>query len=232
MADLERDQLPAALQLRPDIASVVIGVNDTLRPNFDAARIGDLWPYYTNIGISSDGQVVGTGYDGSGYTYSADALAAAGLTPGAALTVGGVGYTWPDVPPGQADSIEADGQTIPVAFPAGTTTIGLLGSAIDAGAAGATGTLTVTYTDGSTQQIPIAFSDWTLGAGADQLLPSDTIVATTPYRNRTSGITQPVTTYVYATSAALQPGKTVASVTLPTASGGDIGVFAIGSGTG
>jgi len=200
--------------------------------NVDVAKTGDIWPYYTNIGISSDGQVVGTGYDGSGYTYSANALATAGLTPGAALTVGGVGYTWPDVPPGQADSIEADGQTIPVAFPAGTTTIGLLGSAIDAGASGATGTLTVTYTDGSTQQIPIAFSDWTLGAGADNLLPSDTIVATTPYRNRTSGITQPVTTYVYATSAALQPGKTVASVTLPTASGGDIGVFAIGSATG
>jgi lysophospholipase L1-like esterase len=40
MADLERDQLPAALQLRPDVASVVIGVNDTLRPNFDPDRIG------------------------------------------------------------------------------------------------------------------------------------------------------------------------------------------------
>jgi lysophospholipase L1-like esterase len=39
-ADLERDQLPAALQLRPDVASVVIGVNDTLRPNFDPDRIG------------------------------------------------------------------------------------------------------------------------------------------------------------------------------------------------
>jgi len=39
MADLERDQLPRALALRPDIASVVIGVNDTLRPNFDPARI-------------------------------------------------------------------------------------------------------------------------------------------------------------------------------------------------
>jgi lysophospholipase L1-like esterase len=38
MADLERDQLPAALQLRPDVASVVIGVNDTLRANFDAER--------------------------------------------------------------------------------------------------------------------------------------------------------------------------------------------------
>ncbi len=39
MADLEHDQLPRALQLRPDIASVVIGVNDTLRPNFDPDRI-------------------------------------------------------------------------------------------------------------------------------------------------------------------------------------------------
>ena len=39
MADLELDQLPAALQLRPDVASVVIGVNDTLRPNFEPDRI-------------------------------------------------------------------------------------------------------------------------------------------------------------------------------------------------
>jgi len=38
--DVERDQLPRALQLRPDVASVVVGVNDTLRPNFDAERIG------------------------------------------------------------------------------------------------------------------------------------------------------------------------------------------------
>ena len=35
IADVERDQLPRALQLRPDVASVVVGVNDTLRPNFD-----------------------------------------------------------------------------------------------------------------------------------------------------------------------------------------------------
>ncbi len=41
MADLERDQLPAALQLRPDVASVIIGINDTLRPNFDPDRLAD-----------------------------------------------------------------------------------------------------------------------------------------------------------------------------------------------
>jgi lysophospholipase L1-like esterase len=38
--DVERVQLPQALQLRPDVASVVVGVNDTLRPNFDPQRIG------------------------------------------------------------------------------------------------------------------------------------------------------------------------------------------------
>jgi lysophospholipase L1-like esterase len=41
MADLERDQLPVALQLRPDVASVVIGINDTLRPNFDTERLAE-----------------------------------------------------------------------------------------------------------------------------------------------------------------------------------------------
>ena len=38
-ADVERDQLPRALRLRPDIASVVVGVNDTLRTSFDIPQI-------------------------------------------------------------------------------------------------------------------------------------------------------------------------------------------------
>src|SRR5215469_2488216 len=38
-SDVERDQLPRALRLRPDIASVVVGVNDTLRTSFDVAQI-------------------------------------------------------------------------------------------------------------------------------------------------------------------------------------------------
>lgn len=38
-ADVERDQLPRALELRPDVASVVMGINDTLRARFDPARI-------------------------------------------------------------------------------------------------------------------------------------------------------------------------------------------------
>lgn len=38
-ADVERTQLPRALELRPDVASVVVGTNDTLRPGFDPACI-------------------------------------------------------------------------------------------------------------------------------------------------------------------------------------------------
>jgi lysophospholipase L1-like esterase len=37
---VESMQLPAALALRPDIASVVIGVNDTLRGGFSPSRVG------------------------------------------------------------------------------------------------------------------------------------------------------------------------------------------------
>jgi lysophospholipase L1-like esterase len=38
--DVERLQLPRALELEPDVASVVIGINDTLRGDFDAERTG------------------------------------------------------------------------------------------------------------------------------------------------------------------------------------------------
>jgi predicted alpha-1,2-mannosidase len=196
----------------------------------DVAGPGVLWPYFDAIGVPSDGQSVSDGYDGSPYAYSANALAAEGVTPGSTLTVGGVSYTWPDERPGAVDSIGAAGQVIPVSLPAGATKIGLLGSAINAGSGGVKGTLTVTYTDGTTQEIPVTFADWTLGGGAYSVPPSDTIAVATPYRELTSGISQPLKTYVYATSATLEAGKTVASVTLPGGPSGDIGIFAIGAG--
>src|SRR4029077_1146203 len=38
-ADVERSDLPRALELRPDVASVVVGINDTLRRGFDPVRV-------------------------------------------------------------------------------------------------------------------------------------------------------------------------------------------------
>ena len=40
-ADVARDQLPRALALDPDIASIVVGTNDTLRASFHPGRIAD-----------------------------------------------------------------------------------------------------------------------------------------------------------------------------------------------
>jgi lysophospholipase L1-like esterase len=39
VADVERDQLPRALELRPEVASVIVGINDTLRSSFSPRRI-------------------------------------------------------------------------------------------------------------------------------------------------------------------------------------------------
>jgi predicted alpha-1,2-mannosidase len=196
--------------------------------NVDVATPGELWPYYTNIGVSTDGGSSAADYDGDGYSYSANALAAQGVAPGATITSDGVSYTWPNVQAGQLDNIEANGQTIPLA-PTSATKIGLLGSATNAPSTGTKGTLTVTYTDGSTQQIPVNFGDWTLGAGSEQPPSGDQTIAQTTYRNADGGASnQTVNTYLFAVDGTLSAGKTVASVTLPSPDSGDFHVFAIG----
>ena len=56
-ADVERAQLPRALVLRPDVASVVVGTNDILRAGFDAAAIQDTLAHVTGS-LSAAGAVV------------------------------------------------------------------------------------------------------------------------------------------------------------------------------
>ncbi len=59
------------------------------------AAAGSFWPYFNNAGISDDGTGVAN-FDGEGYTYSTQALAAGGATAGGTITVGGIAYTWPN----------------------------------------------------------------------------------------------------------------------------------------
>jgi hypothetical protein len=78
----------------------------------------------------------------------------------------------------------------------------------------ASGTGTVGYTDGSTQQFTIGFQNWITATPAD----GSVLVATTSYFNRTtSGAAR--TPSLFAASVALQSGKTVGYVTLPDISG-------------
>src|SRR5262249_14305914 len=191
------------------------GKHRTLALNVPVAKLGDLWPYYTNAGITDDTNTNAATYDGGGWSYSAQALKAQGVTPGGTVTVHGIGYTWPNAPVATTDNIEASGQTIALAAPAHVNTIGLLGSATNAGRAGAAGTVTVRYTDGTTSQFTAALSDWTLGGGAFAPVPGNTTGVAMPYRNAGGNQRDNVKTYLFATEGHVSVAKTVASVTLP-----------------
>jgi lysophospholipase L1-like esterase len=180
--------------------------------------------YFDNIGITSDSSPGSGNIDLLANSYSYQALSAAGITPGSTITSDGLSYTWPDAAAGAPDNVVAAGQTVLLTPAAGTTTLGILGSATWGPSQG---TATITYTDGSTQTFTLAYSDWTLAGG---LLPGDTEVAQMPYRNSPSGA-QNSATYLFSTTVPLQAGKTAQSITLPADNQGQIHVFAITTGT-
>jgi predicted alpha-1,2-mannosidase len=192
------------------------------------AQPGSLQAAFDNTGVSPDTDTSVANFDGDGFSYSADALAAAGVRPGGTVTQDGINQTWPSSAVGDPDNATAHGQTIDLPTASATATkLALLGSATNGNTSG---TLTITYTDGSIQTATIGFSDWTLGAGAEQPGFSNRIVATTPYRNQTSGGNQQINTYLFATAPiALTAGKQVKTVTLPssTTGGGSIHVFSV-----
>jgi beta-glucosidase len=127
---------------------------------------------------------------------------------------------------GKADNIVARGQTVPVT--GSGTTLGFLGTG-DYGTA--SGSVTVTYTDGTTDTQSLSFADWYDAGPA----AGGSIVATAAYHNTPTGtVTHDV--HVYYASVPLVVGKTPAYVTLPDVSGPPMTnqiamhVFAIGVG--
>ncbi|MFI1095310.1 GH92 family glycosyl hydrolase [Streptomyces sp. NPDC020917] len=197
--------------------SVTVGVRGTVT-----------W-YVNNAGISADDTNPAADFDGGGWSYSAKALAAAGAVPGGTVSSGGFDFTWPQVTPGAPDNIQVGGgdQVLDVsATSQGRTKLSLLGSASDGSS---TGTVTLTYTDGTTQQAQIGFSDWTLGGGSQQPSFGNTVAVHTTYRDVMGGSVDPVGTEVFASAAiTLQDGKQLASVTLPASTdGGDMHIFAV-----
>jgi predicted alpha-1,2-mannosidase len=195
------------------------------------AQPGSIQAAFDGVATSPDSDTSVADFDGDGFAYSADALAAAGVRPGSTITEDGIDQTWPASAVGDPNSVTAHGQTIDVpAATASDTKLALLGTATNGDTSG---TLTITYTDGSTQTATIGFSDWTLGAGAESPAFANRTAVTTPYRNQTSGGNQAISTFVFSTApVALTAGKTVQSVTLPSATtgGGTIHVFSVGIG--
>ncbi len=167
---------------------------------------------FDNVGITDDsnrGPSSGfDGFDGSGTTYSAQGLAAAGLAPGASIHADGLTFTWPNVPSMQPDNTMAEGQII-----------ALSGSGSELGFVTATnnsalsGTGTVYYTDGSTSSFSLDVGNFWYPAGQNGN-PSNTQVAAVNYANYPSG-SSGHTVYVFETSVPIDSGKTVEAVALP-----------------
>ena len=169
---------------------------------------------YDNVGISLDSNQSAANFDGGGFSFSATGLANAGLTPGATVNADGLTFTWPNVAAGTPDNVLAAGQIILMTGTAGQTTLGLLGSSSNGTS---TGTIAIFYTDGTSSTATVSMNDWAGGPGN-----GDTAVATMPYRNNASG-SQSITMYIYATTVAVDPSKTVESVVLPNVNSTDSG---------
>jgi beta-galactosidase len=160
-----------------------------------------------NIGISNDSNITIQNFDGLKNSYSLQALAAAGLEPGAQFKAGGLTFTWPTVPSGSPDNVLSLGQTI---FVNGTgNMLGFVGASTHAFNGGIG---TIFYTDGTTSQFTLE-----LGNYWDTEFLQNAAVATTPYINSTgSGQNHGQTATIFYSGTPLVPGKSVLAVGLPT----------------
>ncbi|MFD4972081.1 glycoside hydrolase family 2 TIM barrel-domain containing protein [Streptomyces sp. NPDC058424] len=179
---------------------------------------------FNNVGTSPDSDPASGDFSGSHTSYSSDALAAAGLTPGATVKAAGLTFTWPDTALGRPDNVIAEGQIILVEPSPGATTLGFLGASANGGTSGP---VVITYTDGTSTTRTISFDAWQRGPSS-----GTTVAASIPYRNGKSGVLEG-STYVYAITVPIDPSRTVRTLTLPNATNGKttMHIFAVALGS-
>ncbi|WOX20784.1 NEW3 domain-containing protein [Streptomyces solicathayae] len=163
---------------------------------------------YNKVAITDESDTGAGDFDGEGNSFSAQKLAAVGLTPGASVDALGARLTWPAAAPGTKNSVASSGQAVKVSGKGGKLVF--LGSGVGYGA---TGTATVFYTDGTSTTGSIGFPNWSF---QDATAHGATLVKSTDGRNRPDGYGNAGIDYrVFAHSVALDPDKQVELVVLP-----------------
>jgi hypothetical protein len=167
-----------------------------------ASNFVNLAPNYNVLALATDNVAfAGTGIDGA-----ANGLAeaySANLT-GVQQTVAGTAFYFG--PTGVLDAVS--GQT--VTLPTGQfASLKLLATAVNGAQTGQV--FRVTYTDGTSTSVLQSLSDWFSPAN----FAGETRAQTMAYRDTGTGLIDNRTFYLYEYSIALNPAKTVASVTLP-----------------
>lgn len=171
--------------------TISLNVPLTVTPSYNASAI-----YSNGVAVPASG-----GFDGSGDAYSADLL-------GTSVTWNGIVFP---LGPANAPNAVANA-TVPL--PAGKySVLSLLGAA---SYGSQSGTLVVTYSDGTTTSFTQTFSDWTQ-TNPIVTQPGESLALAMNYFNTGSKSTyNPGFSYnLYGYSFALNPAKTLQSITLP-----------------
>ncbi len=161
----------------------------------------DLSSAFNVYGIYTDGTTYSTGgLDGSGNSYSTKLLTKLRILDLVQFKFG---------PANEPDAVGCNGQTL--ALPQGQFSgLTLLATGVQGNQSSQT--ITVNYTDGSSAQFVQSFSDWS----TPQNFPGEVEAVAMSYRNSANGSKELGTFNLYAYQFALDPTKTVQSVTLPT----------------
>jgi hypothetical protein len=166
---------------------------------------------FNDVGVSTDTNTGAADLDGSGYSFSATALANAGVMPGSTLTAGGLSFTWPTAAPGSTDNVVASGQEI--ATDSSGTTLGFLDTSTYGPVQGSG---TIVYANGTTQSFTLDTPDWYNGG-------SSGAVITMAYRNAPGNAQDNHPVYIYEQSVTLDSTSPVVGVILPNVSQGTSG---------
>ncbi|TDE11138.1 hypothetical protein [Jiangella asiatica] len=181
-----------------DVAAVSVPVN---------VAYGSLAGAFDNVGITDDANPDAGSWGRNGRSYSAQALADAGIVPGGPVIVDEAVFTWPDVPPGVPDNVQANGQLIAMAG-AGSR-LAVLGTS---DGREHEGTGTVHYSDGTSSSFDLRFQHWAY----PDLEPDPVVVM--PYINRAGVGREDRPVGLYAQSVPIDPAKEVTAVELPAIS--------------
>ena len=182
----------------PNDANVEI-LTATLLPSIPAPVSPNLSQAFNRTGIVTDGSTFSGGLDTYGDALSSNLL-------GTSVTVGGTTFNLG--PANTNNVVSATGQTI--TLPAGNdSTLDLLATAVNG--AQINQPFTVTYTDGTTATFTQSISDW----AAPQNFFGETTATTTAYRDTSGGGKQSGSYNIYAYAFALNPTKTVSTISLP-----------------
>jgi beta-galactosidase GanA len=173
----------------------------------------DLAATFNNTGVTDnsdpDPSSSFIGFDGIGTSYSAEGLAADGITPGSTVSAGGLSFNWPSAPVATPDNTMAEGQTISIS--GSGSELGFLAAANNSAESG---TGIIYYTDGTTQSFTLSVGNFWYASGTSGN-PSNVSVAAVNYANYPTG-SSGHTVYLFEQSVPLASGKTVEAVQLPS----------------